>query len=110
MKALRSTAYALTRELSVPPLALMRRTREEEVAVGYSMIASCVMAGIIMAVARPIANWLTGGLLDNPPVQELGTMIDKLFTLLMYLGVVLLVVGLVMAGINLARRPKTRRE
>jgi len=85
----------------------MRRGREEEVAVGYNMIATCLIAGTIMAVAKPLANWITGGLLDNPPVPELGIMVGRVFDLIMYLGVVVLVIGLIMAGINLARRPKT---
>lgn len=90
-------------------LALMRRGREEEVAVGYNMIATCLIAGVIMAVAKPLANWLTGGMLNNPPVPELGTMVSRVFDLVMYLGVVILVIGLIMAGINLARRPKIRK-
>ena len=103
-----SVVRALAGGLSVLPLALMRRSREEEVAVGYNMIATCMIAGVIMAVAKPLANWLTGGMLDRPPVPELGQMVSKVFDLVMYLGVVILVIGLIMAGINLARRPKNR--
>lgn len=102
-------AYVLTGGLAVLPMmafALMRRSREEEVAVGYNMIATCLIAGVIMAIARPLANWLTGGALDNPPVPELGDMVNKIFDLVRYLGIVVLVIGLMMAGINLARRPK----
>jgi len=101
-KAVASTVRALARGPT-----LMRRGREEEVAVGYNMIATCLIAGTIMAVAKPLANWITGGLLDNPPVPELGIMVGRVFDLIMYLGVVVLVIGLIMAGINLARRPKT---
>jgi len=88
-------------------IALMRARREEEVSVGYAGIASCVMAGIIMAVAKPIANWITGINVDNPGGSmpaELASMVSKLLTLVQYLGVVLMVLGLIWAGINLARR------
>ncbi len=110
LRALRSAGNSAAHAFAALQLALMRRSREEEVAVGYNMIATCLMAGAIMAVAKPIANWLTGNMLDNPPVPELGTMVNRIFDLVMYLGVVILVVGLIMAGINLVRRPKIRKK
>lgn len=94
--------------IPVVSLALMRRGREEEVAVGYNMIATCLLAGIIMAAAKPLADFITGGKITNPGAipGEVTTMVGRLFDLVMYLGVVVLVVGLIMAGINLARCPK----
>ena len=88
-------------------IALMRARREEEVSVGYAGVASCIMAGIIMAVAKPLATWITGIDVDNPGGSmppDLASMVSKLLTLVEYLGVVLMVLGLIWAGINLARR------
>jgi len=88
-------------------IALMRARREEEVSVGYAGVASCIMAGIIMAVAKPLATWITGVDVDNPGGNmppDLASMVSKLLTLVQYLGVVLMVLGLIWAGINLARR------
>jgi len=88
-------------------IALMRARREEEVSVGYAGVASCIMAGIIMAVAKPLATWITGVDVDNPGSNmpsALASMVSKLLTLITYLGVVLMVLGLIWAGINLARR------
>ena len=88
-------------------IALMRARREEEVSVGYAGVASCIMAGIIMAVAKPLATWITGVNVDNPGGNmppDLAAMVSKLLTLIQYLGVVLMVLGLIWAGINLARR------
>lgn len=97
-RALRELA---ARILPLLGITMIRRSREEEVAVGYNMIASCLIAGIILVLARPIADWLTGGRLSNPPVAEMGEMIGKVFDLIMYLGVVIIVIGLMLAGINL---------
>jgi len=127
-------AYVFTGGLAMLPmmlLALMRRSREEEVAVGYNMIATCLIAGVIMAVAKPLAFWITGwnnmkqsGDVyyvdqngnntpdpDEPQVPaSLVSMVGKVFDLVMYIGVVILVIGLIMAGINLTRRPKIRKS
>lgn len=107
-------AHALTGGLvALPSIALMRRSREEEVAVGYNMIATCLIAGIIMAVAKPLAKYITGIDLDNPAGDiptELVNMMSRLFSLITYLGVIILVIGLIMAGINLARRPKSPKN
>jgi len=131
-------AYAFTGGLAMLPLmllALMRRSREEEVAVGYNMIASCLIAGVIMAVAKPLAFWIMGwsgvkydasydvyyvdkdnngaytpggqGVQGDPAIPAaMYDMVSKVFDLVMYLGLVIMVIGLIMAGINLARRPK----
>ena len=104
-------AVSLTAQEQLSPLftaiALMRARREEEVSVGYAGVASCIMAGIIMAVAKPLATWITGIDVDNPGGNmppDLAAMVSKLLTLVQYLGVVLMVLGLIWAGINLARR------
>jgi hypothetical protein len=88
-------------------VALMRARREEDTAIGYQGVAACIIAGVILAIAKPLAKWITGIDPDNPggdmPV-EVGQMFGKLLTLITYIGVVLMVLGLVWAGINLARR------
>lgn len=129
-----AAAYVLTGGLAVLPLmllALMRRGREEEVAVGYHMIATCLIAGVIMAVAKPLAFWITGwsgmtlsgdiyfvdknnnGVADSGEPQVPAALVDmvgRVFDLVMYIGVVILVIGLIMAGINLVRHPATKKS
>ena len=105
--------YVLTGGLAILPmmLALMRRSRDEEVAVGVNMVATCLIAGVIMAVARPLADWITGGKLTSPNAPpELVDMINRVFDLVMYIGVAMLVLGLIMAGINMTRQPEASRK
>lgn len=129
-------AYVLTGGLAILPLmalALVRRSRDEEIAVGYNMIAACLTAGVIMAVAKPLAFWITGWTnlkksadgkyyyndvngngrwdSDEPQVPAaLVDMIGKVFDLVMYIGIVVLVISLIMAGINMARRHEACRK
>jgi hypothetical protein len=108
-RRLKEAALLAAREKLSPlftAIALMRARREEEVSVGYAGVASCIMAGIIMAIAKPLATWITGIDVDNPPagMEQIAPMISKLLTLITYLGVVLMVLGIIWAGINLARR------
>ena len=87
-------------------LAMIRARREEDISVSYTGVAGCLIAGIIMAVAKPLVSWLTGFNPDNPPqgLEEVGAMMGKLITLVTYLGVVLAVIGLIWAGLNMLRR------
>jgi hypothetical protein len=110
----KSALTSLVQERFAPLVAavvLMRARREEEVSVGYAGVASCVMAGIIMAIAKPLAKWITGIDIDNPGggmPAEMAAMVNRLLTLVTYLGVVLMILGFIWAGINLSRRPKPR--
>ena len=87
-------------------LAMIRARREEDISTSYTGVAGCLIAGIIMAVAKPLVSWLTGFNPDNPPqgLEEVGAMMGKLITLVTYLGVVLAVIGLIWAGLNMLRR------
>lgn len=89
-------------------IVLIRARREEEISVSYAGVAGCLIAGIIMAVAKPLTVWLTGIDPDNPTgiPPEVASMFSKLLTLIMYLGVVMVVIGLIWAGLNLSRRWK----
>jgi hypothetical protein len=64
-----------------------------------------------MAVAKPVAFWVTGWnvttMQTGLPV-ELISAVDKLLQLLMYIGVVVVIAGLIYGGIQLSRtKPKT---
>ena len=87
-------------------VAMIRARREEDISVSYTGVVGCLIAGIIMAVAKPLVAWLTGFDPDNPPegLAEVGAMMGKLITLVTYLGVVLVVIGLIWAGLNMLRR------
>lgn len=103
--------------------------REEQAAMGFHGIAMVIIAGAIMAVAKPIAFWLTGWTnmkydkstntwyadrnnnntreSDEPAVPaELYDMVGKVFDLVFYIGVILLVIGAIIAGIRLEWRKR----
>jgi hypothetical protein len=103
--------------------------REEQAAAGYHGIAMCLIAGVIMAVAKPIAYWITGwgamkydsandvyyldannnGVYDQNETAvpaSLVNMVGKVFDIVFYIGVILLVIGLIIAGIRLVWRKR----
>ena len=105
--------------------------REEQAAAGYHTIAMCLVAGVIMAVAKPIAYWITGwGVMkysasanvyyidsNNNDVYDsnetavpadLVIMVGKVFDLIFYIGVILLVIGIIIAGIRLVWKKEAR--
>lgn len=96
--------------LLLDAVVLIRARREEDISVSYSGVAGCLIAGIIMAVAKPLVTWLTGIDPSNPAAvnipHEVAQMFDKLLNLVMYLGVIMVVIGLIWAGINLRMRAK----
>jgi hypothetical protein len=87
-------------------VAMIKARKEEDISVSYTGMVGCLIAGIIMAVAKPLVAWLTGFDPDNPPegLAEVGAMMSRLITLVTYLGVVLVVIGLIWAGLNMLRR------
>lgn len=101
-------------------IILIRARREEDISVSYVGIAGCLIAGIIMAVAKPLVAYITGIDLDHNTIvvgnqtqplnlpSNVSQMMNKLLLLVMYLGVVLVVIGLIWAGISLRRRLKDR--
>jgi len=92
-------------------LPLVRSEGPEEQARAQKVLVGCVIAGVLMAVAKPVAFWVTGWnvttMQTGLPV-ELISAVDKLLQLLMYIGVVVVIAGLIYGGIQLSRtKPKT---
>ena len=95
---------------------LVRAESPEEQARAQTVLAGVVIGGAIMVLAKPIAYWVTGIYYDTATGQwmiggrpadlppELITMIDRLLTLLMVIGVVVAIAGGIYAGIQLARK------
>jgi len=65
-----------------------------------------------MAVAKPVAFWVTGWnvatMQAGLPV-ELISAVDNLLQLLMYIGVVVVIAGLIYGGIQLSRTKPTNQ-
>ncbi len=93
-------------------IRLVRAESPEEQARAQRVIAGCIIAGVLMAIAKPMAEWATGVDFDNPSGDlppELTDAVNKLLNLLMYIGVVVVIGGLIYGGIQLSRkRPMTR--
>jgi hypothetical protein len=92
-------------------LPLVRSEGPEEQARAQKVLVGCVIAGVLMAVAKPVAFWVTGWNVTTMqaglPV-ELISAVDNLLQLLMYVGVVVVIAGLIYGGIQLSRtNPKT---
>ena len=86
-------------------LPLVRSEGPEEQARAQKVLVGCVIAGVLMAVAKPVAFWVTGWNVTTMqaglPV-ELISAVDNLLQLLMYLGVVVVIAGLIYGGIQLS--------
>jgi len=93
-------------------IVLIRARREEDISVSYAGVAGCLIAGIIMAIAKDLVKFITGIDVENPGITDLppevAQMMNRLLSLVRYLGVVLVVIGLIWAGMNLRRRLKDR--
>ena len=90
-------------------LRLVRAEGPEEQARAQKVLAGCIIAGVLMALAKPLAFWATGWNTsmqqDLPP--ELITAVNNLLELLMYIGVVVVIAGIIYGGIQLAHtKPK----
>ena len=85
-------------------LRLVRAEGPEEQARAQKVLAGCIIAGVLMALAKPLAFWATGWNTsmqqDLPP--ELITAVNNLLELLMYIGVVVVIAGIIYGGIQLA--------
>ena len=90
-------------------LRLVRAEGPEEQARAQKVLAGCIVAGVLMAIAKPLAYWATGW---NTTMQaglptELVTAVDNLLQLLMYIGVVVVIAGIIYGGIQLSHvKPK----
>ncbi|MDR0373488.1 MAG: hypothetical protein LBI79_08040 [Nitrososphaerota archaeon] len=85
-------------------LPLVRSEGPEEQARAQKVLVGCIIAGVLMAVAKPIAFWVTGW---NTTMQqglptELIRAVDNLLQLLMYIGVVVVIAGIIYGGIQLS--------
>jgi len=101
-------------------VGLVRAESPEEQARAQRVLAGVVLGGAMMALAKPIAYWVTGITYDpstgtwyiggNPAdlPAELVAMVDRLLTLLMVIGVVVAIAGGIYAGIQLARAEERR--
>ncbi|MBW2596959.1 MAG: hypothetical protein JRC93_13540 [Deltaproteobacteria bacterium] len=135
-------------------LRLVRAESPEEQARAQRVLAGCIVAGVLMAIAKPMAFWATGWSQDmkydseydiyysdvgvdkehdtenkfdfidqnengrwdlgepaepNVPAALFGAA-NRLLDLLMYIGVVVVIGGLIYGGIQLSCKAKTPRE
>jgi hypothetical protein len=92
-------------------LPLVRAEGPEEQARAQKVLVGCVIAGVLMAVAKPVAFWVTGWNVTTMQAglpTELISAVDNLLQLLMHIGVVVVIAGLIYGGIQLSRtNPKT---
>ena len=87
-------------------LPLVRSEGPEEQARAQKVLVGCIVAGVLMAVAKPVAYWVTGWNITTMQAglpTELITAVDNLLQLLMYVGVVVVIAGLIYGGIQLNR-------
>ncbi|MDR0373112.1 MAG: hypothetical protein LBI79_06100 [Nitrososphaerota archaeon] len=93
-------------------LPLVRSEGPEEQARAQKVLVGCVIAGVLMAVAKPVAFWVTGWNVVTMQAglpAELISAVDNLLQLLMYIGVVVVIAGLIYGGIQLSRtNPKAK--
>jgi hypothetical protein len=96
---------AITSLLVYRSLPLVRAEGPEEQARAQKVLVGCIVAGVLMAVAKPISYWVTGWNIETMqkglPV-ELISAVDNILQLLMYLGVVIVIAGLIYGGIQLS--------
>ena len=85
-------------------LQLVRAEGPEEQAKAQKVLAGCIIAGVLMAIAKPLAYWATGWDPNNNGnlPAELVNAVDNLLNLLMYIGVVVVIAGIIYGGIQLA--------
>lgn len=91
-------------------LPLVRSEGPEEQARAQKVLVGCIVAGVLMAVAKPVAFWVTGWNVTTMQAglpTELISAVDNLLQLLMYLGVVVVIAGLIYGGIQLSHTTKT---
>jgi hypothetical protein len=73
------------------------------VGVCLALVGAVVGFGVLMALARPLAFWATGwdSSMQQGLPQELLTAVNNLLQLLMYIGVVVVIAGIIYGGIQL---------
>jgi len=86
-------------------LPLVRSEGPEEQARAQKVLVGCIVAGVLMAVAKPVAFWVTGwnvATMQAGLPTELISAVDKLLQLLMYIGVIVVIAGIIYGGIQLS--------
>jgi hypothetical protein len=86
-------------------LPLVRAEGPEEQARAQKVLVGCIIAGVLMAVAKPVAFWVTGwnvATMQAGLPTELISAVDNLLQLLMYIGVIVVIAGLIYGGIQLS--------
>jgi len=96
--------------LNCASIKLVRAESPEEQARAQRVIVGCVIGGVLMAVAQPLAEWIIGqpitNLASNLPT-ELVSAVSNLLNLIRYIGIAILIGGLIYGGIQLrCRRAK----
>ena len=74
------------------------------------MLASAILGLIIALSAKPIVNWITGGMLDKPPKEltkggaanapSFWTMVNNALNLFTWIAVVIALFAIIYAGIK----------
>jgi len=100
--------------VSVYAVKLVRAESPEERARAMRVLSGFVIGGAVMALAKPVAFWVTGIRYENGTwyvgeqeaylPEELVEMMDRLLTLLQVIGVVVAIAAAIYGGIQLARR------
>ncbi|MDR0461514.1 MAG: hypothetical protein LBH62_08875 [Nitrososphaerota archaeon] len=92
-------------------LPLVRAEGPEEQSRAQKVLAGCVIAGVLMAVAKPVAFWVTGwnvATMQAGLPTELISAVDNLLQLLMYVGVIVVIAGLIYGGIQLSHTTQNK--
>jgi len=85
-------------------MPLVRSEGPEEQARAQKVLVGCIIAGVLMAVAKPVAYWVTGWNITTMQAglpTELITAVDKLLQLVMYIGVIVVIAGIIYGSIQL---------
>ncbi len=109
-----SASTLLISLIIVLAVGFVRAESPEERARALRVLSGFIVGGAMMALAKPIAFWLTGiryvngvWYVGGEPAdlpRELVSMIDRLLTLLQVIGVVVAIAAAIYGGIQLARR------
>jgi hypothetical protein len=94
-------------------LPLVRSEGPEKQARAQKVVVGCIVAGVLMAVAKPVAFWVTGwnvATMQAGLPTELIRAVDNLLQLLMYIGVVVVIAGIIYGGIQLSHTKTTNNN
>ncbi|MDR2719184.1 MAG: hypothetical protein LBC03_00025 [Nitrososphaerota archaeon] len=94
-------------------LPLVRSEGPEEQARAQKVLVGCIIAGVLMAVAKPVAFWVTGwnvATMQAGLPTELISAVDNLLQLLMYIGVIVVIAGLIYGGIQLSHTNNSTKQ